>query len=160
MPKPHIYVDTTIPSAYHTNRTDPGAVERRSQTRQWWNFARQDSELRISRAVLKELSRGRAEEVVMRLALVDGLKVLRSSAAIELTARTYIRHKLMPQDPEGDALHLALASHHRCGALVTWNYHHLANPNKLDRIIALNEELGLFVPRICTPKDLLEGDHE
>jgi predicted nucleic acid-binding protein len=97
---------------------------------------------------------------VRRLALVDDLTVLRSGAAIALTADMYIRHKLMPQDPEGDALHLALASHHRCEALVTWNYHHLANPNKLDRIRTLNEGTGLFVPRICTPKDLLEGDHE
>ena len=160
MPKPRIYLDTTIPSAYHTNRTDPGAVKRRAHTRRWWNLTLQGSELLVSRAVRKELSRGRPEEVVLRLALIEDLKVLRSSAVIASTAHTYIRHKLMPQDPKGDALHLALASHHRCNALVTWNYHHLANPNKLDRIRALNEELGLFVPRICTPKDLLEGDHE
>lgn len=120
----------------------------------------QDSEMLVSRAVWKELSRGRPEEVVQRLALIDDLKVLRSSAAIVATADTYIHHKLMPQDPEGDALHLALASHYRCNALVTWNYHHWANANKLDRIRVLNEELGLFVPRICTPKALLEGNHE
>lgn len=156
MPKPRIYVDTTIPSAYHTNRTDVGAIERRADTRHWWHLAVQESELLISRAVLKELSRGRPEEVVLRLALVEDLEVLRSTAEIASTADTYIRHKLMPQDPEGDALHPALASHHGCDSLVTWNYHHLANPNILNSIRKLNEELGLFVPRICTPKDLLE----
>jgi predicted nucleic acid-binding protein len=160
MPKLRIYLDTTIPSAYHTNRTDPGAVERRAHTRRWWHLALQDSELLVSRAVRKELSRGEPEQVVLRMTLVKELKVLRSSPAVALTADTYIRHKLMPQDPQGDALHLALASHYKCDALVTWNYHHLANPNKLDRIRALNEERGLFVPRICTPEDLLEGDHE
>jgi predicted nucleic acid-binding protein len=158
MPKPRIYVDTTVPSAYHTDRTDPGSVERRATTRRWWPLALQGSELLISRAVLKELSRGRAEEVVLRLALIEDLEVLRSSARIASTVDAYIRHKLMPQDPEGDALHLALASHHRCDALVTWNYHHLANPNKLDRIRKLNEEL--LTPRICTPTDLLEGDDD
>jgi predicted nucleic acid-binding protein len=97
---------------------------------------------------------------VLRLALVEDLRVLRSSTAIALTADTYIRHRLMPRDPDGDALHLALASHYKCDVLATWNYHHLANPNKLDRIRTLNEKLGLFVPRICTPQGLLEGDHE
>jgi predicted nucleic acid-binding protein len=160
MPKPRIYLDTTIPSAYHTARTDPGAVERRAHTRRCWNIALQNSELLVSRAVRRELARGRPGEVVLRLALIEDLKVLRSSAVIASTADTYIRHKLMPQDPKGDALHLALASHYKCDVLVTWNYHHLANPNKLDRIRAPNEELGLFVPRICTPKHLLEGDDE
>lgn len=38
-----------------------------------------------------------------------------------------------------------------------WNYHHLANPNKLDRISKLNEEMGISVPRNLTPKQLLEN---
>jgi hypothetical protein len=45
---------------------------------------------------------------------------------------------------------------HECDFLVTWNYHHLANPNKLDRIRKLNMELGLSVPRILTLEQLLE----
>ena len=160
MPKPRIYLDTTIPSAYHTNRTDPGSIERRATTRRWWTFAVRTSELLISDAVLLELSDGVSDQVVLRLALVEGLEVLPSRDDITQTAAAYMRQKLMPQNPEGDALHLALASHHRCDALATWNYHHLANPNKLDRIRRLNEELGLFVPRICTPEALLEEDHE
>jgi hypothetical protein len=51
-----------------------------------------------------------------------------------------------------------LASHHECDMLVTWNYQHLANPNKLDRIRMLNMELGLSVPRLLTPEQLLEED--
>ncbi len=39
---------------------------------------------------------------------------------------------------------------------MTWNYHHLANPNKLDRIRKLNMELRISVPRILTPEQLLE----
>jgi predicted nucleic acid-binding protein len=156
MPKPRIYLDTTIPSAYHTNRTDPGSVERRATTRRWWKLAARTSELLISDAVLQELYDGISDQVVLRLALVEGMEVLPSGEDITQTAAAYMRHKLMPQDPEGDALHLALASHYKCDALATWNYHHLANPSKFDRIRRLNEERGLFVPRICTPKALLE----
>jgi predicted nucleic acid-binding protein len=156
MPKPRIYVDTTIPSAYHTARTAPAMLKRRDQTRRWWNLAMQASEMLISRAVLKELSRGTSDQVVLRLALVKDLEVLSFNDEVGVAAARYIHHKLMPRDPQGDALHLALASHHRCDVLVTWNFQHLANPNKLDRIRKLNEELGLSVPRIVTPEDLME----
>ena len=156
MPRPRIYVDTTIPSAYYTSRTDPAMLKRRDDTRRWWDVAVHTSELLISRAVLKELSGGNSEHVVQRLALVQDLEVLNSNDDIALTVATYIHHKLMPADPEGDALHLALASHHGCDELVTWNYHHLANPNKLDRIRRLNEKLRLPVPRILTPVHLME----
>ena len=156
MTKPRIYVDTTIPSAYHTRRTDPTMIRWHAATRKWWDLAMHTSELLVSRAVLKELSRGTSEEVVLRLALVRDLEVLNFNDEIGLAAATYIRHRLMPMDPEGDALHLAMASYHRCDALATWNFHHLANPNKLDRIKKLNEELGLSVPRILSPLDLME----
>jgi predicted nucleic acid-binding protein len=156
MAKPRIYLDTTIPSAYYTNRVDPRMVERRAITRRWWEVAARTSELLISDTVLRELSDGLSDQVVLRLRLVEDLEVLKSSDEIATTAAIYMRHKLMPQDPDGDALHLALASHHKCDALATWNYHHLANANKLDRIKRVNGALGLFVPRILTPLDLME----
>jgi predicted nucleic acid-binding protein len=156
MPKPRIYVETTIPSVYHTDRTDPVMARHRAATRSWWEAAVHSCELLTSPAVLIEAARGRREQALRRLALLQGLELLVSSEAIAETAATYIRHKLMPADPRGDALHLALASHHKCDVLVTWNYRHLANANKLDRIVRLNGELGLPVPRILTPVDLLE----
>jgi predicted nucleic acid-binding protein len=119
MPKPRIYLDTTIPSAYHTRRIDPGSLERRATTRRWWKDALRTSELLISDAVLRELSDGVSDQVVLRLVLVEGLEVLPSNEDIRRTAAAYMRHKLMPQDPEGDAMHLALASHHGCDLLAT-----------------------------------------
>ena len=57
----------------------------------------------------------------------------------------------MPADPGGDALHLALASYHKCDFLVTWNCQHLANANKFGHIRRVNAMLGLFVPALVTP---------
>ena len=156
MPKPRIYVETTIPSTYHSGRTDPKMVAWRAVTRQWWEIASTSCELITSMAVLEELARGRSEYSVQRLALLASLPVLEADEASTTTAAVYIRHKLMPSDPRGDAMHLALASHHQCDVLVTWNYHHLANPNKLDRIRRLNLERELAVPSILTPRQLLE----
>lgn len=158
MPKPRVYVETTIPSTYHTRRTDPGSVEHRLLTRRWWHMAINSCALVTSRAVLDELAQGRSDHVKWRLALVDGLPVLETDEKVRATARVYIQDKLMPANPLGDALHLALASHDECDLLVTWNYRHLANPTKLDRIWRVNRALGLFVPRIVSPRTLLEGD--
>jgi predicted nucleic acid-binding protein len=133
-------------------------LKRHASTRTWWEAALHSSQLVTSEVVLQELANGRSEQAQLRLGLVKGLRVLKSGTAELTTALTYVRHKVMPGNPLADALHLAIASHHRCDVLVTWNYHHLANLNKLDRIRRLNEELGLSVPRIVTPENLMKGN--
>jgi predicted nucleic acid-binding protein len=115
-------------------------------------------ELVTSTAVLRELGRGRSDQVPKRIDFLRHLRQLEANDEVFATVAVYVQHRLMPRDPEGDALHLALASHHDCDVLATWNYHHLANRNKLDRIRRLNGELGLAVPRIVSPRHLLEGD--
>lgn len=67
----------------------------------------------------------------------------------------YITRQVMPKDPGGDALHLALASYHRCDYLLTWNCSNLANANKFAHIRRVNAILGLFVPDLVTPLELL-----
>ena len=67
----------------------------------------------------------------------------------------YIVRKLMPCDVTGDAFHLAMASYHQCHFLLTWNCQNLANANKFDHIRRVNTILGLFVPMIVTPFELL-----
>ena len=77
--------------------------------------------------VLEELQRGghpRKEEV---LGLVADLPLLSIDPEVEHIVKTYIERGIMPKDPRGDALHLALASFHSSHFLLTWNCAHLAN---------------------------------
>jgi predicted nucleic acid-binding protein len=160
MSKPRIYVETTIPSMYHEVRTAPDIIARRDWTRLWWNSAAEHSELVTSPAVLDELSRGVPERSVQRLTLLADLPLVPIEPAVVEIVQTYIQHKLMPGDPGGDALHLALASHHKCDFLATWNCRHLANANKFGHIRRVNTLLGLFVPALVTPLELLGGSYE
>ena len=73
-------------------------------------------------------------------------------------AKIYIERLLMPDDADGDALHLAIASYHNLNVLLTWNCQHLANPNKFGHIDKVNGELGLPVPLITTPLNYLSED--
>ena len=107
--------------------------------------------------MLDELAGGIPERSAKRLALVRELPLLAVELPIAEIVQGYIRHKLMPADPGGDALHLALASYHKCDFLVTWNCQHLANANKFGHIRRVNAMLGLFVPALVTPLELLGG---
>jgi hypothetical protein len=159
--QPRVYVETTIPSFYHDTRPDPDIVVRRDWTRQWWEAAVSRYELVTSLAVLDELAGGPPERSAARLAFVAALPLLPVEPAISEIVKAYIQNKLMPADPGGDSLHLALASYHKCDFLVTWNCLHLANANKFGHIRRVNTMLGLFVPAIVTPLELLgESDGE
>jgi predicted nucleic acid-binding protein len=153
-----VYIETTIPSAYHSVRTEPEMIARRNWTREWWDNRRGDYEIVTSDAVIDEPSRGDHPDKAAKLALLKDIPLMEITARAEEVAGVYIERKLMPRDSQGDALHLALASVHNCDILLTWNCQHLANYNKATHIRRVNTELGLHVPALITPFELLEGD--
>lgn len=156
MPKPRVYVETTIPSFYYDPRTSPGVVERREITRRWWAGAVDLYQLVTSSVVIDELSRGASDRVPLRLELLEQIETVPLVPAVAGIVKTYLSHKLMPAKPSEDALHLALASLHDCDFIVTWNCRHLANPNKAVHIRRINTGLGIAVPKLVTPADLLK----
>jgi predicted nucleic acid-binding protein len=160
MPRPRVYVETTIPNFYYDFRPSPAVAERREWTRLWWADAADRYELVTSPAVLAELKKGTSPRVVLRVELLGDLPELEVTPVVAEIVRAYIRHKLMPADPLGDALHLALASHHECDFIVSWNCRHLANPNKFAHIQRIKVALGLSVPEIATPLDLLRRSND
>jgi len=160
MTKPRVYVETTIPSFFHDSRTVPDIVARREWTRQWWSEAAARYELVTSPAVIDELANGPPEHSGAWLTFVRDLPLLPVEPAIAEIVQAYLLHQVMPRDPAGDALHLALASYHKCDFLVTWNCRHLANANKIGHIRRVNTILGLFVPALVTPLELLGGSDE
>lgn len=110
--------------------------------------------------MLDELREGTYPSREPALALVAGLPQLEVTPEVAEIVAAYIQHRLMPAEPVGDALHLALASYHRCNFLVTWNCQHLANANKFGHLRLVNNLLGLYVPVLATPLELLGGDDE
>lgn len=160
MANPRVYVETTIPSFYYTTRAGVAARARQAWTRRWWEIASSHYELLTSDAVVSELEDGDYPSREAALALVRSLPLLEIEPAVAEIVDAYVRHRLMPADPTGDALHLALASYHKCEFLVTWNCSHLANANKFGHIRRVNNLLGLYVPILATPLELLGEDHE
>lgn len=155
-----VYVETSVPSFYYEARKEPDMVARREWTRAWWAVAHDRHELVTSPAVIDELERGDYPKRADCLDLIAKLPVLAIEPSIMDIVEAYIARHVMPADPAGDALHLALASFHRCDFLVTWNCTHLANANKFGHIRRVNTLLGLFVPALVTPLELQERDDD
>ena len=151
-----IYVETSIASFYFEVRKEPDMIARRDWTRRWLDAALMgNDEIVTSLAVLAELERGTFPGQKEALALFSSLPVEDITEAIAEIAEAYIAHQLMPNDPTGDALHLAVASYHKCNFLVTWNCKHLANANKFGHIRSVKGILGLASPTLVTPLELL-----
>ena len=155
-----VYIETTIPSFYHEVRAEPDMVARREWTRDWWDTLRGRYEIVTSIPVIEELEAGGHPNKRECLNLMEPVPVLPIPDLIAEIVDTYIRHHLMPNNPKGDAVHLALASYHRCQFLLTWNCVHLANANKQEHIRHVNALLGLHVPILTTPLELIQEPEE
>ena len=117
--KRRVYIETTIASFYHETRTDPAVVVRREWTRRWWDQKSGSYECVTSEAVIAELERGEFPHQAEALEFARGLPRLDLVEEIDEIVTTYLRHRLMPGDPGGDAMHLALASFYKCDFLMT-----------------------------------------
>jgi hypothetical protein len=99
-----VYIETTIPCYYHEIRTDPDSQVKRAWTRHWWDDLGSEFQRVTSAAVIYELSRGDYPIKEAALSLVSDLPILPAEAAIAEIVEAYVRHRLMPADPFGDAL--------------------------------------------------------
>ncbi len=151
-----VYIETTIPSFYYETRVSVDMVARRNWTRQWWKIHHTRFELVTSLAVIEELQQGNHPNKALTLHLIRELPLVPVVPEIERIVDTYVARNVIPVNPKGDALHLALAAYHSCHFLLTWNCRHLANANKFEHIRKVTEKLGLMAPTLTTPVELME----
>jgi len=152
-----VYVETSVIGAYFDERADVVSSAQRYWTRLWWDKVRSRYEVVISRAVIDELSHPDYPHSQEALELVSVIQTVPIVEEVRQIVRSYIQNRIMPANPVGDALHLALASHHKCDYLLTWNCKHIANPNKFRQIRMCNVSMGLYVPFLVTPNQLIGG---
>ena len=154
---PKVYVETSVIGAYFEERTDVVSASQRHWSRLWWDEIRSEYDVVVSEAVINELANPNYPYSQNTVALVEDIQRVEPVDEVYDIINIYVTRKLMPRDILGDALHLALASYHKCDYLLTWNCRHLANPNKFQHIRIVNTALGLYVPVITTPNQLI-GD--
>lgn len=97
-----VYVETTVPSAYVTTRTDPGSLHRRNVTRQWWHDQLPLYDVWVSDNVLLELKKGDWPGQSEAIDLIDPLPRLPIEAEVMAVATRYIEQRLTPADLFGE----------------------------------------------------------
>ena len=67
---------------------------------------------------------------------------------------TYIREKVVGKTSRADCIHVALATIHKVDILVSWNFKHIVNINRIRGYNSVNLRLGHQTLEIRTPKEI------
>jgi predicted nucleic acid-binding protein len=154
--KPRVYIETSMVS-YLTARPNRDVVAAAHQqiSLDWWERRRHDFDLVASLLVVNEARLGNPESAARRLVILEGIPLLEVTAPAQNLAVTIVQKGLLPQTAYPDALHIATAAVHQVAYLLTWNCNHIANAEILPRIALICEPLGVALPYVCTPEELL-----
>lgn len=149
-----LYIETSVPNML-LHEDAPDKMQITALFMQWVGLSAH--ELFISPVVVKEIARtpGPRRAMLEKAVVELGATLLAVSAEAEELARHYAAARIMPARFQDDALHVAVAACHHLDMIVSWNMKHLANPNKVARINAVNRQYGWPLMRIHTPQEVL-----
>ncbi len=159
MRKKRVYVESSVIS-YLTARpsTDIVKLTKQTQTRMWWEL-RDEWELFISPAVIKEILRGDQGAARKRLDAVDGLPSLNNTKEMDALAGGLIQDGILPGKANLDALHIAIAALSGMDYLVTWNQKHIFNLDRIESLYAAIRRRGYVPPVMVRPDYFLETSY-
>jgi predicted nucleic acid-binding protein len=70
-------------------------------------------------------------------------------------AETYLKEKILGQASLNDAYHIAIATVNRLDVLVSWNFKHIVNYDKIKLFNSVNIRLGYPMIEIRSPKEFV-----
>jgi predicted nucleic acid-binding protein len=157
MTRPTVYLESTV-IGHLVGRllTDTVVAGRQMLTRQWWETAKENYRLFVSRLVADECSAGDADAAAERLEILNALEFLAASSEVDKLAKDLIAGNAIPDTEPRDALHISLAAVNGIEYLVTWNCKHIANATTRTAIERICRNAGYEPPIICTPDELSE----
>jgi len=154
-----VYIETSIISYLRQKPSSQVvAAARQILTHQWWNNERRNYELVTSQYVIDEASNGDSVRAAERLQLLDGIPLLPNAIEVPQIAQRIMSSGILPPKAQVDALHISIAAHHRIQYIVTWNCKHIANARILPKIHGILTDLGIPIPIICTPEEMLGNE--
>ena len=161
MKKLKVYLDTSVINFLYV--TD--AHEYRKATEVFFEkvVALNKIDTYISNIVIDEINKTKDEslrEVLLgTLEKYDTIQTLvaegERQGEIAFLGESYIRNGIIPPAKVADSLHIAYSVAFQMDILVSWNFQHLANVNKEQRIVILNKTLGYNYPfRMANPLEV------
>jgi hypothetical protein len=117
-------------------------------------------EIFYSEIVVREIEATRTPRrpLMERLILEVAPQMLETNSKVEGLVLEYLNKSVLPKKSRFDAFHVAYATVYQMNALVSWNFRHLANVNRRNRVMAVNIEKGYNFPlELVTPLEVM-GD--
>jgi predicted nucleic acid-binding protein len=74
-------------------------------------------------------------------------------------AETYIQEKILGKTSLDDAYHIAIATVNRLDVLVSWNFKHIVNYDKIKLFNSINLRLGYPMIEIRSPKEFVKYEN-
>jgi len=154
MKKIKLYFDTSVIGGYFDDEFSEDTIEIFNEVKnETYNLA-------ISDLTVRELIK--APENVRTLLQEKEIKfeqILVTQEAIEL-ATEYIKEKVVGQTSFDDCIHIATATINKIDILVSWNFKHIVNIQRIRGYNSINLRNGYQTLEIRSPKDIINYEKE
>ena len=149
--RPRIYIDTSVIGGYFDDEFED-ATKRlftRIANRDFYVYFSEvnETELSLAPKFIRDLKKLIPDDCYKYLDLDDECKKL---------AEAYIIERVLGQASLNDAYHIAIASVNRLDCLVSWNFKHIVNFDKIKLFNSINLKLGYPLIDIRTPLEFLK----
>jgi hypothetical protein len=156
--KPSVYLETTVVSYFCSRPSSDIVINARQQiTQKWWEMRIKDFDLFVSDLVYKEISNGDSSAAGKRMDAIKTFNVLEIDNEAIRIAETLVKKKAIPEEFIEDGIHIGAAAVNGLDYILTWNFAHINNAEKRDRIAQCVAIFGYECPVICTPEELIRG---
>ncbi|OGH58520.1 MAG: hypothetical protein A3G34_08635 [Candidatus Lindowbacteria bacterium RIFCSPLOWO2_12_FULL_62_27] len=148
--KLHVYLDTSIISAYFDERLK----ERQTETRRFWkrigDFDVSTAE--ITRQEILQTTDGNLKSKME--GLIEGFSIHSLTEEMQGLAQRYVDSGVFTPVMRNDALHVAASVLTRQDILLSWNFKHLVNRRRRAKVNDVNISLGLPTIEILSPPEI------
>lgn len=149
-----VYIDTSVVGGYFD-------IEFEADTISFFERVKR-GELTIIVSDLLEAELQRAPDFVKELLLTIPekyrIKIKLTPEAIEL-ADKYIEAKVVGKTSRADCQHIAMATLHKADVLVSWNFKHIVNLDRIRAYNGVNYQFGHQMIEIRTPKEIINYEN-
>ena len=111
----------------------------------------------ISSQVIAELENGAPDHVKENLETINYEEYAVDDEMLKL-AEKYMEQEIVSKNYYSDALHIAIATVIGVDVLVSWNFKHIVNLDKIKSFNSINLREGYNILEIRTPREVIENE--
>jgi predicted nucleic acid-binding protein len=149
--KQRIYIDTSVIGGYYD-------ADFEEATRQLFErIINKEFEVFFSEINEAELINAPTQvKEIKDLIPPDCFHYINVTEEIEILMQLYISENVLGKASENDAYHIALASVNRIDCLISWNFKHIVNYDKIKMFNAINRRFGYPLIDIRSPLEFIK----